>query len=405
MHATPPLPLLKRVPPEVWTAATWCLSTVSLVRGYLGIPGMPQGLPPLTPVDWTLLAAATAMALDGSRLLRRRPLIALALLLAGSLTAALALNSVLLSQVHYLAAGIALGFVVATRPSRTRLVAFVMTLGVVPGYALIRSLLGLPLSYPNDLADGNWTGWLPFSLMAVVAWLIGNSTRQTREYAARLGAQATAQAVTAERLRIARELHDMVAHSIGIIALQAGAAARVIDTQPAGAREAMTAVELAGRETLSGLRRMLGALREADPAQRSEGIPLSPAAGLVDIDRLAAATTAAGVRVEVRWRGERRPLPPEIELSAFRIVQESVANVVRHAGAPSCLVSIDHGDEELSIEVVDSGLGRGASSGAGYGLVGMRERVGLLHGAFTAGPRPEGGFQVTARLPVPAGTR
>jgi signal transduction histidine kinase len=117
--------------------------------------------------------------------------------------------------------------------------------------------------------------------------------------------------------------------------------------------------------------------------------------------------TAAGVRVDVQWRGQRCPLPTEIDLSAFRIIQESVTNVVRHADIRQCRVSIEHRDEELAIEVLDSGRGRNSHStvGAGYGIVGMRERVGLLHGDFTAGPRPEGGFRVAARLPVPVGVR
>jgi signal transduction histidine kinase len=154
---------------------------------------------------------------------------------------------------------------------------------------------------------------------------------------------------------------------------------------------------------------MLGALREADRA---------PAPGLADLDRLAAATTAAGVHVDVRWRGEPgAALPPEIDLSAFRIIQESVTNVVRHAGTGSCRVTVDCRQEgELSIEVTDDGRGRGGTPGpagtpgavgapattaTGYGLIGMRERVSLLHGDFSARPRPEGGFRVAARLPVP----
>lgn len=107
------------------------------------------------------------------------------------------------------------------------------------------------------------------------------------------------------------------------------------------------------------------------------------------------------MRVDVRWRGERRPVPADIDLSAFRIIQEAVTNVVRHSGTRDCSVSVDYRDEELSIEVVD--LGCGGAGGAGYGIVGMRERVSLLHGEFSAGPRPEGGFRVAARLPVPAG--
>jgi signal transduction histidine kinase len=195
----------------------------------------------------------------------------------------------------------------------------------------------------------------------------------------------------------------MVAHSIGIIAIQTGAARMVIDTQPAGAREALNAIEIAGRETLSGLRRMLGALRQAESAP----VTTAPAPGLADVERLAATTATAGVHVDVQWRGGRRPLPAEIDLSAFRIIQEAVTNVVRHAGTRQCRVCIEHRDEELSIEVVDSGRGGHSHgiAGRGYGIVGMRERVGLLQGDFHAGPRPEGGFRVVARLPVPVGVR
>jgi signal transduction histidine kinase len=227
-----------------------------------------------------------------------------------------------------------------------------------------------------------------------------------------LRAHAAAEAITAERLRISRELHDMVAHSMGIITLQAGAAARVIDTQPQSARTALHEVESAGREVLAGLRRMLGALRQAEPGQAEPGQPgpgqgdqtlLGSLPGLADIERLAAATTAAGVRVDVRWRGERRPLPPDIDLAAYRIVQESVTNVVRHAGVGSCQVLITRDDETLAVEIADRGHGRGGgTTGTGCGLAGMRERVALLRGEFSAASQPEGGFLVTARLPLPA---
>ena len=181
---------------------------------------------------------------------------------------------------------------------------------------------------------------------------------------------------------------------------------RVIDTQPAEAREALDAIETASRETLSGLRRMLGALRQADRAQGPEAGAARrlPAAGLADLDRLAATTTAAGVRVEVRWRGERRPLPPDIDLSAYRIVQEAVTNVVRHAGTRSCRVTVDYRDDGAGHRGrPTAGRRRRAPTGTGYGLLGMRERVALLHGEFTAGPRPEGGFRVAARLPAAGG--
>ena len=294
--------------------------------------------------------------------------------------------------------------------SRVGIAAFALAVGVLPGYALTRSLLGLSLDPTSGqgLLGGtgdSWDGWQFFSAMAVVAWLIGNSVRQARDYAQRLSARAAVQAITTERLRIARELHDIVSHSIGIVALQAGAARRVIDTQPAQARRALGEVETASRETLSGLRRMLSVLRQVEPGQAQEAAPVDPAPGLADVDRLAAQTTAAGIRVDVRWRGERRPLPPEIDISAYRVIQEALANVVRHAGTHCCQVSIDCQDDELSIEVLDSGNGQRATAGTGYGLLGMRERVGLLHGDFSAGPRPEGGFRVAARLPLAAAVR
>jgi len=166
----------------------------------------------------------------------------------------------------------------------------------------------------------------------------------------------------------------MVAHSIGIVALQAGAARRVIDTQPCRAREALGEIEAASREVLAGLRRTLGALRDGDPGDAAGRTPPAATPGLADIDGLAAATAAAGVRVDVRWLGQRRALPQEISLSAYRIIQEAVTNVVRHADTHACQVTVDCREDELSIEVVDAGRGRGTTTGTGYGLLGMRER-------------------------------
>jgi len=389
-----PLSQLRRVPPGAWTALIWCAYLADSLRAYSGIPGMPREPSGLKPVTGLVLAAATAAALAGSVLLRRRPLFAIGLLIAGSAAAALARSSPTIALAHYLAIDVALGFIVATRPRPARIGALALTLAVIPGYAQARLAFGAPASGPP--------GWEVYALNAVVAGLAGDSVRRARNYAERLRAHAVAEAVAAERLRISRELHDMVAHSMGIIALQAGAAARVIDTQPQRAREALYEVENAGRETLAGLRRMLGPLR-ADPLPEARA-PLGPLPGLADVGQLAAATTAAGVRVDVRWHGERHLLPPDIELAAYRIIQESVTNVVRHAGTGSCQVLITCADEALSVEVADHGPGPGrgtAAAGTGHGLAGMRERVALLHGDFSAGPGPDGGFVVTARLPLP----
>lgn len=251
---------------------------------------------------------------------------------------------------------------------------------------------------------GHYASWL------AVALVIGGVYRKRREYLDALREQTAARVVMAERLRIARELHDSVAHSIGIITVLSGAAARVVETKPEQTRQALTGIETTSRQTLLELQRMLGALRRAEPDDAmAQSAPLMPAASLADIPHLAERTADAGVRVQVAWRGEQRPLPPEIELSAFRIIQESVTNVVRHSGARTCRVVVGYEPEGVTIEVVDDGddgLGgpgrpkHPAAGGSGFGLLGMRERVTLLSGQFSAGRRPEGGFRVTARLPA-----
>jgi signal transduction histidine kinase len=284
------------------------------------------------------------------------------------------------------AVGIASCYIAATRTLRIS----ASCLGVVGACLLIPGPGGFDLA---QLRGG-------VAVVTVIAWLIGHSIRQAQARAELLRAQAAAQTVMAERLRIARELHDLVAHSIGIIAIQAGAGRRVFDARPAEARDTLAAIEATSRETLSGLRRMVTGLRRAEPGQA----PLGPAPGLAGIEELAAITLDAGVTVEVDWRGSREPLPADIDLSAFRIIQEAVTNVVRHAGTGQCRILIDQQDGQLSVEVTDSGRG-GSVAGTGYGITGMRERAALLGGDFSAGPRPGGGFRVAARLPVPVPAR
>jgi signal transduction histidine kinase len=402
MPATPLAPLVTRLSPGVCVALAWgAVLPFSLIRyatlpnGYLIYkPGgtgavilRNRNADLLIPGPWNsaCLVVSVLVSVAGFVLLRRRPMPAQALLLSGTVLEAMALTELTLQE--SLASCVALGFITATCSRRSSLAALGLTVGVVYVYAAVRLLHGWRVEQSTELA---------VALTAVVAWMIGNSIRQNRDHVETVRVQAIAQAVTAERLRIAREVHDMVAHSTGLVALQAGAASRVIETQPLEARKALTAIETTSRETLTGLQRMLGMLREAE-------FDTAPAPGLANVEQLAATTADAGVRVDVQWRGEPRRLPELIDLSAFRIIQEAVTNVVRHAGTRSCRVSVDYRDEHLVIEVLDSGRGHGgpASSTGGYGIVGMRERVGLLHGDFTAGPRPEGGFRVAARLPVP----
>ena len=341
---------------------------------------------------WAFPAFICAL-LASALLLRRRPLPALAVMLGGSV-AAVALKPIMpASAVQIPIAGavsIEICYIAATRTRRVS----------ATGLAMVGACLLIPAPAGLNLAP--FRGGV--AVVTIIAWLIGHSIRQAQAQAELLRAQAAAQTVLAERLRIARELHDIVAHSIGIIAIQAGAGRRVFDARPAEARDALAAIEATSRETLSGLRRMVTGLRRAGPGPGPGQEPLDPAPGLADLERLAALTLDAGVQVDVDWHGSREPLPADIDLSAFRIIQEAVTNVVRHAGAGQCRVLIDQQDGQLSIEVTDSGRGDPVA-GTGYGITGMRERAKLLGGDFSAGPRPGGGFRVAARLPVPAPAR
>jgi signal transduction histidine kinase len=348
-----------------------------------------------------------AGALIGSALLLRRwPLAALAVTLAGSVGVMLLLPDPVSPELVVLAVavGLEICYLAATRPPRVS----------VPGAVLACAGLLIPLLVVPALGSlgggtmgsgGPSVATLVVLVVTVIAWLIGFAIRQAQSRAELLRAQAAGQAALAERLRIARELHDMVAHSIGIIAIQAGSGRSVFEARPGEALEALAAIETASRETLSGLRRLVTGLRRAESASGpgSGQAPLGPAPGLADLDRLVATAGDAGVRIEldVDWRGRREPLPPDIDLSTFRIIQEAVTNVVSHAGTDQCRVSIGFQDGQLSIEVTDSGRG-GRAAGAGYGITGMRERAALLGGDLSAGPRPGGGFRVAARLPVPA---
>lgn len=423
MSMSPALPLLRRVPPGAWAALAWCVSVAYpsvITNGATGRFARTAAAT-ATPRDWSTIALASVVAFAACALLRRLPLAALVLLLAASFAVSEAWRfRTQLSPAALLAVDAALCLVTAAGPRRTARAALTVVLVALFLRLALTPELGGGLFYTGTTIGPSDGGLL----LALIAWLVGRSLRQSREYAETLGAQAAAQAVTAERLRIAREMHDTVAHSIGIVALQAGAARRVIGSRPDRARDALTEIEAAGRETLAGLRRMLGALREADrgredragndrglddraEADRGPGpAPLHQPSGLAALDRLTAATTAAGVRVDVEWHGEPPPLLPEVDLAAFRIIQESVTNVVRHANARSCQVSIDcRTPAALAIEITDRGHGRGGAPGSGYGLAGLRERVALLNGEFHAAPRPDGGFRVAARLPVAGGAR
>ncbi|MBM9508589.1 sensor histidine kinase [Streptomyces sp. KK5PA1] len=392
------LPLPRRASPGVWLTLLWCAAMAFPLLVPRGPGPMPGGPVWFGGGGFVLFFVMAAAAVGASAMARHRPVSAPALLPAVTVVATAALRVLGVPLLEFVPVAVAVCWIAATWPRRVSVT--VMSLLAVAGYTTTRLPLWLSAAPSTAALVG---------LSAVIAWLIGDSIRQNRLHAEALRARAAEQAVIAERLRIARELHDVIAHSVGVIAIQAGMGRRVIDTRPAEARAALATIEATSRETLAGLRRTLGALRRppgtegAGPAAGS--VPLAPTPGLADLDRLASSTGDAGVRVRVRREGEPRPLPPDVELAAFRIVQESLTNVVRHAGTAECAVTVDYGAAALTVEVRDRGRGvvGGAPPVQGYGIAGMRERVALLRGEFAAGPHPEGGFRVAAVLPLGAG--
>jgi signal transduction histidine kinase len=249
--------------------------------------------------------------------------------------------------------------------------------------------------------------------VVAAAWLLGRFAHNYRAYAARLE-ERTAEleqareelarrAVVEERLRLARELHDVVAHAMSVIAVQSGVGAHIATTQPKEARRSLAAIEATSRAALEELRRLLGVLRQENEPKGD----LAPVPGLANLDGLLAEAAKAGLAVKLQVHGRRPQLPAGVELSAYRIVQEALTNVVKHAGPAHAQVVVGYRDHEVTVEVTDDGRGAVTSVsdgrvGTGHGLIGMRERVAVFGGDLEAGPRPAGGFRVAARLPLAA---
>ncbi|ONF66976.1 two-component sensor histidine kinase [Amycolatopsis keratiniphila subsp. keratiniphila] len=257
---------------------------------------------------------------------------------------------------------------------------------------------------PKDDQVQDWGGFAGIGLSLAVAWLAGLNTRQRRirlsvleQRAADLERERDTQAalaVAAERGRISRELHDVVAHALSVVVLQAQGAQAELERRPERTREALDAIVGTGRTALAEIRRLLGALGQDEP-------DWEPRPGAERLPRLAADIRAAGTPVEFRVEGAPRPLPSTVDLAAYRIVQEALTNVLKHAGrAASVTIVMRYEPETLEIEVTDDGTAAEEPSGAGHGLEGMRERVNVLGGTFDAGPLPERGFAVRATLPT-----
>jgi signal transduction histidine kinase len=252
--------------------------------------------------------------------------------------------------------------------------------------------------------------WVLYAAILCGAWFLGDVTRQWRDAATAHALRATEleqartelarHAVTAERVRIARELHDVVAHSMSVIAMHAGSGRLAADQDPAAARRALEIVERSSRDAMAEMRRLVTVLREADEVEPQ----LAPAAGLRDVHELVAEVAAAGVTVDVHTEGDLASVTDGVSLAAYRIVQEALTNVVQHASPAQARVSVRIGDGMVVLEVTDDGATRPAAretapAAAGHGMIGMHERAALYGGELVAGPRPEGGWRVAARLP------
>jgi signal transduction histidine kinase len=279
------------------------------------------------------------------------------------------------------------------------------TANLIAGGACGASMIGLLL----PVTDADAVDFAFVALLLGATWALGDSARTRRAYTAELEARAArlererkleaSRAAAEERARIARELHDVIAHHVSMMVVQAEAGPVAVEREPGTAAQGFDSIAAIGRQALVEMRRLLGVLRSDDDRAAPS---LAPQPGLDQLPVLLQQARLAGLDAELEVQGEPRPLPPGMDLSAYRIVQEALTNAVRHAGPSRARVLVRYGDGDIRLEVRDDGLGPRPGNGAGHGLVGMRERVNLFGGDLDAGPRPEGGFEVAARLPLPS---
>jgi signal transduction histidine kinase len=412
---TPRPPLLQRVTPRQWFSIDICISFLLFLAGLATILGQGRhgGLlrnAGLHHPHGIALLVALCLAAFPLAARRRYPLAVLAIV-----TIALASVVVIGQNVADTPIVALPAYTVAARYERRISVVALCAVGATFLAALgIGEILRYAASPAmTDQVSSNL-------IVAVAAWFVGDSVRSRRAYVTGLSLQAEerqrrelelAQSLVAEeRLQIARELHDIVAHSLSVIAIQSGVGGHVLDMQPEEARKALAAVESTSRSALEELRRVLEVLRRDDPAEPS----LLPTPGLADIDRLLAQCRAAGLAVTYQLRGHVTPMTPSLDLSVYRIVQEALTNVTKHAGTAQATVEITFDEEAVIITVADRGAlhrngtalppDQGEGAKAHHGIIGMRERAAMFGGSLTAGPRAGGGFEVLARLPFSAAT-
>ena len=265
----------------------------------------------------------------------------------------------------------------------------------VGALAVVSIIAGVVLTFTSFAPPFHSRDYLAFAPQSLVAWVIGDYMRSRRQFFSELVSRnqaAREQAAEQERLRIARELHDVVAHNVSVMAIQAGAA-RVSGNS---SREALQLIETTARDTLAELNRLLGVLRKQPDA------PLTPQPGLDQVEALLKTARDAGVEASLKITGEKRLLPAAVDLSAYRIVQEAITNVLKHANASRVEVIVDYLPDALALTIGDNGSGATATVGAstGHGLIGMRERIEMFGGELGTESSSLGGFSVRAKLPT-----
>jgi signal transduction histidine kinase len=352
-----------------------------------GTEAVPRNLDPS--VSSVLL---TALAVGPLVVRRRFPLLVLALTLLGLLALIATRNTV---GVSTLGCTVAFYTVLAVGSRRQTAAALVlMGCGVAAGL----------LMRPVDLSAG---GALVNLAVFTGAGVLGRGVRERRarfEADVVAAREREARSAADERLRITRELHDIIGHAMSVMVVQAGVAERLLDSDPARARSAVAQIGATGRRSLEEMRQVLGPLREQ--VEPGAALPRQPVPGLAALPTLTARVQAAGLRVDLVVEGPARPLPQALELAAYRVVQEALTNCLKHAGATRARVSVRYTDEALDVTVEDDGTRATVpQAGTGQGLVGMRERVAVHGGELVAGRVPGDGFRVEARLPVPVSHR
>jgi signal transduction histidine kinase len=362
------LPLVLLVVQLTWAAidpGTW----------HLFSPGRPFG-----PVDWVLLVVGPVALIAR----RRHPVPVLWVTFAATFTP----SGTGLTHLSFLVAF----FVAATVGKR-----YVAWLALALSF--VWTIWLAPLAYGYAVPPANdallLAGWVVAVAIAAEATRI-RAERTAATRASRQLEQRRRQ--SEERLRVTRDLHDVIGHNISLINVQASMGLDLIDSQPEQARAALSAIKSASKEALEELRTMLTTLRHDDDVA-----PRSPAPGLDRLPELIELTRAAGLSVEVEAAGKAPPLPAAVHLAAYRIIQESLTNVARHAGRARVTVRVTYGDADVHVQIDDDGTapaGGAAAAGTGSGIIGMRERATALGGDLSAGSRPGGGFRVSARLPV-----